>query len=337
MKTFKIRLTSFIKWILFHLGIFSLIRILLPNDKVAILRYHSIQEPDKNFYASPSITISPEAFEKQVKYLSKRYNVISLDEVVDCIKTPRPFPKNSIVFTFDDGYADNYNAYKILKKYGATGTFYLTSACIDNESPLWLFEVHYLVNNTKENKLELSVNGEKVIFDLREQQHKPQIINEIITLVKSNNLQTREEIRSQLRIKLGVNGLKDASKKVMLTWEQVKEMAANGMTIGGHTLTHANLPNADFEDAMHEIKDCKTMLEKNLDIPIKHFSYPNGGNYEYFNDAIKKAVKETSFVSSTTSKNDFAGLDSDLYELSRIGVSKKFSELVYLLEGERIR
>lgn len=334
---FKTHLTSFIKCFLFKLGIFSLIRVLFPNDKVAILRYHSIQEPDNNFYASPSITISPKDFERHVKYFSRKYNVISLDEVVDCIETQRPFPKNSIVFTFDDGYADNYNAYKILKKYGVMGTFYLTAGCIDNENPLWLFEVHYLINNTKKEKLELEIKDEKITFDLSKQQNKLNIINEIMTLVKSNNLQTREEIMKQLRKRLSVDDLEDASKEVMLTWEQVKDMAADDMTVAAHTISHANLPNATLEDAMQEIKGCKAIIEERLNIPIKHFSYPNGGDYEYFNDTIKKIVKEAGFISSTTSKNDLVGLDSDLYELSRIGVPKKLSELIYILEGERIR
>jgi peptidoglycan/xylan/chitin deacetylase (PgdA/CDA1 family) len=75
-----------------------------------------------------------------------------------------------------------------------------------------------------------------------------------------------------------VNNFQAMSKKVMLTWEQVREMKNNGMTIGGHTMTHINLPNAKAEDARQEIIDCKELIENKIGSKVNHFSYPNSAN-----------------------------------------------------------
>ena len=51
------------------------------------------------------------------------------------------------------------------------------------------------------------------------------------------------------------------------------------MTIGGHTMTHLNLPNALADDAMNEIENCKALLQEKTGSSVQHFSYPNGGPY----------------------------------------------------------
>src|SRR5574342_541272 len=115
-------LSRFLKVALFALGFFHLLRILFPNRKVAILRYHAVVDPHDNYYANPNICLAVRDFERHVRYFARRYRVISLDEVVDAIRSGKALPHNAVVFTFDDGYADNFLAAEILKRYGASGT-----------------------------------------------------------------------------------------------------------------------------------------------------------------------------------------------------------------------
>lgn len=329
----KAKFTSFIKLLFFHFGIFHIIRILFPANGAAILRYHSVKGGEDNFYTSYGIRISLEAFEKQVHYLTKHYNVISLNEVVRYIENKTLFKKNSIVFTFDDGYADNYDAYLILKKYGATGTFYLTSDYIGSPNPFWLFEIIYLVTNSKKEKLVIHINEKEHIFDIIDKQ---KAIREITILIKSNDLECRQLILNQLRQQIYVPSVTEASKKVMLTWPQVKQMHSDGIDIGGHTSTHANLPNAKPNEAKDEINRCKKTIEERIESPVRHFSYPNSGPYPYFNEYIKDLVKEAGFSSATTSINGFVDMESDIYELKRVRVTENLFEIVCFLEWDRL-
>ncbi len=346
-----------IKNIALKFGAMKLCRQIFKNNTVAILRYHSIVSPEDNYYASPSICISLDKFEKQIRYISRNFQVISLDTVADCIQNNEDFPEKAVVITFDDGYKDNYNAYRVLKKYNITGTFYIAAGCIDNTSTLWLFEVIYLVsktnqklitiklnntnntNNTKNTKNQNSGNrGQNTLrFPLENSKDRSLAIRRITEVIKSHDLIIREDIRSQLRAQTSdVIDLKEKSEKVMLSWNQVREMVQNGMSIGGHTMTHLNLPNAKEDDALREITECKALIQEKTGMPAHHFSYPNGGNYDYYNDSIIKMVKKSGYRTAATSNNGVAVFPCNPFELKRLRVTSNLAEILYQVDIEPV-
>jgi len=313
----------------------GLFRRIAEGETVGILRYHAIVNPDDNYYASPGISITPKEFDDQIRFLSKHFSVISLDTVAKCIARRQSFPARSIVLTFDDGYRDNYLAYKILKKYNGSGTFYIVTEAIGNQSPLWLFEVIYRLRKTSRQALDITLPDTHLHFSFRSHADRAEAAREVTEVIKSNTLEVRNSIMAQVIDQLDdIPQFAEKVSSVMLDWEQVCEMAANGMTIGGHTMTHLNLPNADFKDALREIGGCKKTIERAIGSEVRHFSYPNGGNYAYYNDAVKKAVKEAGYTTSTTSNNGVVGLRSDRWELERVRVTSNISEIVYQLNCE---
>src|SRR5688572_1228753 len=121
----------------------------------------------------------------------------------------------------------------------------------------------------------------------------------------------------------------------MLTWAELAEMHRMGMTIGAHTMTHANLPSAGFDVATQEIVESKARLERELGVPVTTFSYPNGGAERYYTPELQRAVADAGYVAAASSCNAFAGPDSDLYALERIEVEERLEDLVFALEVER--
>lgn len=101
-----------------------------PKYSPPILTYHSFD------YGKGLLSVSPENFEKQMRYLKdKGFNVIPLDELVEGIKNRRKFARNTVVITIDDGYADNFtNAYPVLKKYGFPAVIFLITNYMDSNS-----------------------------------------------------------------------------------------------------------------------------------------------------------------------------------------------------------
>lgn len=326
-----------IKNILFKSGIYPHSSYFSKGRHIAILRYHSIQDGELNDYVSPNIALAEEVFERQIQYFSKNYTIISMDEVADCYRRQKQFPKKAMTITFDDGYRDNFTVYRILKKYGANATFYVVTGCLGEGEPFWLFEIIYLIKNTKKKIIKLDVSGQVMTLPIATTNEKAIAIRKVTETIKSNNLKIREKMRERLRSQLSdVSGLEKRSSQIMLTWEQLQEMSANGMIIGGHTMTHLNLPNADPDDALREIRDCKDLLEKKLQKPVLHFSYPNGGNYAYYSQAIINMVKKAGYLTSTTSKNGLADVNSNVFELQRIRVTPNLPEIYYQIEWEPI-
>jgi hypothetical protein len=148
---------------------------------------------------------------------------------------------------------------------------------------------------------------------------------------KSHPLPVREALRESLRAVARAG----EPPPVMLTWDAVREMHGLGMTIGSHTMTHANLPSAGLEGATRELTDSRQRLEQELDAVVTLFSYPNGGAESYVTPAVQEAVRAAGYVAATTSENGFAGHGSDLFGLQRLEVEESLQHLVFALEVER--
>ncbi len=59
-----------------------------------------------------------------------------------------------------------------------------------------------------------------------------------------------------------------------LTWSEVKELAAAGWEMGGHTVTHPELPRLSWPEIEREVRQCKDTIEERLGLPIRSFAHP---------------------------------------------------------------
>ena len=91
---------------------------------VPVLNYHQINDQAEN-----ALTIHPDQFEAQMKYLvDNGFHTITPADMLDSWENGTPLPDKPVILTFDDGYADNYrNAFPILEKYNLKGTIFLIS------------------------------------------------------------------------------------------------------------------------------------------------------------------------------------------------------------------
>lgn len=319
------------KTALLRMGGYSALRRCLPSRGVAILRYHAICGEDGYSYADPEICVSPQAFEQHAAYLAANYSVLPLPEVVDRLRAGRPLPQNCVAITFDDGYADNLAAARVLHRHGLTATFYLTAGCLADGEPFWPAELRALVPLVREPLLRLAAAGHAVDVPLGTETDRRQAIRSLTRLFKSNPIPVRESLRAQLRRAAGDPHVAGP----MLTWSDVAEMQRIGMTIGAHTVTHPNLPSAGLDAAAAEVKGSRLQLEAATGAPVSMFSYPNGGAERYYTPELQRLVADSGFAAAASSRNGFAGAKSDLYALERIEVQERLEDLVFALEVER--
>jgi peptidoglycan/xylan/chitin deacetylase (PgdA/CDA1 family) len=318
---------AFYKW-----GLQSSLRRSFPSGRPIIIRYHSVSQD--NDLVSGGITVSPRVFEEQVCYFAAHFRPVLMDTLINCIQSRQPFPENAIVLTFDDGYADNYEAARVLKKHGMSGVFYITAGCIESEERFWVGEIHHLLGKTNQNVVRLRVR-DKLFETFLSDSDRAEPIRRLTQLIKTVDVATRERIREELKTQLyDVPPLED---HLMLTWRQLSEMVAMGMEIGGHTMTHCNLPSATKKEAWNEISACKVLLEERLGTNVEHFAYPNGGSSQYYNSQIKEMVRRAGYRSAVTSKVGVVDLSNDPFELWRIRTTEQLSEILWEIEESRIR
>ena len=76
--------------------------------------------------------------------------------------------------------------------------------------------------------------------------------------------------RLQLRCSVESNG------ESILTREQLRELAAGGIEIQSHGMTHADLPALDNKQVLWEMTESRKILEDIIEHPVKYFCYPFG-------------------------------------------------------------
>ncbi len=62
----------------------------------------------------------------------------------------------------------------------------------------------------------------------------------------------------------------------LMSWEDCRAMLAAGMTIGSHTVSHANLSSLDESSVLDELSRSKAVIELKLGIPCRHSACPWG-------------------------------------------------------------
>jgi peptidoglycan/xylan/chitin deacetylase (PgdA/CDA1 family) len=76
----------------------------------------------------------------------------------------------------------------------------------------------------------------------------------------------------------------------------LRELAADGMAIGSHSVTHRYLPSLSLDESRNEIHRSKRALEDLLERNVSSFSYPMGG----WNPALRDAVAEAGYRTAVT-------------------------------------
>jgi peptidoglycan/xylan/chitin deacetylase (PgdA/CDA1 family) len=105
--------------------------------RVPILVYHHIRQPAANGSRGlKRLTVTPEAFDQQMKYLQENgYHVVTFAALFDAAEHGGELPAHPAVITFDDGWEDQYsNALPTLEKYHYPATFFIVTNYIGYRS-----------------------------------------------------------------------------------------------------------------------------------------------------------------------------------------------------------
>lgn len=294
-----------ILYFLFHYsGVFgfalSILKKIRRQYPCIILLYHRIVDDNTKYLdKGPGMHHHIRDFEQEIPYLKKHYQVLTMDEVVAQLKSGRGFDRPTVAITFDDGYRDNYTlAYPVLKKYKVPVTIYLTTSLIGTDERTWTDQIEHAFLQTDRDYFVMSEPSGEEKISIKTNEERRAICIEVTSKLKSVPDMRRKELLADIFENLGLNGgspLKQG-QRMMLSWDEVKEMAANKITFGSHSHTHPILSKMPLEEAKEEILISKKFIEEQLGSEVKHFAYPNG-RAEDFSEELGEYCREIGFES----------------------------------------
>lgn len=98
---------------------------------------------------------------------------------------------------------------------------------------------------------------------------------------------------------------------------QLRSVMQEGITVGAHTHTHADLPTLDDASKRREIVRCRQELESLIDRPVTTFAYPFG----HFDAATVQAVRDAGYQLACTTQYRRARSNERPLEVPRILIS----------------
>ena len=104
--------------------------------------------------------------------------------------------------------------------------------------------------------------------------------------------------------------------KNYMTWDQARELDANGISIESHTVDHKSMTDLTDEQLRMELVESKKKAEKELGHPVEYMAYPTGT----YNLHIAEMVKEAGYNAAFTIKYGNVDKASNIYALERVPI-----------------
>ena len=105
----------------------------------------------------------------------------------------------------------------------------------------------------------------------------------------------------------------------LLSWDELRELPAKGVTVGSHGLSHVSLSLAPNDVRHREIHASRAVLQRRIGQSVKVISVPYGKQEDYTRAVIDEA-RAAGYCAAVTARYGWNWIGDDPFELRRIGV-----------------
>jgi peptidoglycan/xylan/chitin deacetylase (PgdA/CDA1 family) len=302
-----------------------------------ILMYHRVTElsNDPNFLA-----VTPKHFAEQMDVIRRHCIPIQLKELVEAPRNGK-VPKQAVVVTFDDGYADNlHEAAPLLERYEIPATVFVTAGQVGSQREFWWDELDCLLlqPGNLPSRLHLNVNGSTFDFQLdeastyteedyrrnrdwhiaREDDPGPrqQLFRKLLAAMSVLPGAEREKLVNDLLVWAGADPIARPTHRPLTVDELIRLQKCRLMEVGAHTMTHPMLAKLPEVHQRSEIKQSKQALEAILNRPVTSFAFPFGSS----SPKTVAIVRDEGFVCACSTRADVVSMRTDCFQLPRLCV-----------------
>ncbi len=300
---------------------------LLTRKHVRVLMYHRFshdQEPGRRF-------VSAEVLKSQLRYIKRHHPNWSPDDQSGALKGGRPWEPCPVVITVDDGYRDFYEvAFPVFREFEFKPVLFVTTNFVEHELLLWWDRLRVILEKTFVETLHLPLHGEQIELSLKSDAERAHAWNYVADLCRFMPHERKERLLRQIAddLAVGPEQIRDDGC-LASTWEQIAEMAENGVIIGAHTENHPILSRLEPDRAREEIVGSRLKLEEKLQASVDWFCYPQGGPAD-FTGKTRDIVAQAGFKGSYIA---YQALEYDHYTLPRYGVAETITDFTWCLCG----
>lgn len=308
-----------------HSGGLRLLESVPAWSGLVVLNYHRIGAAGHSMLDHALWSATQDDFETQVKTLKAHFDLIGIDDLASAIgdasrdETRRRH--RFAMITFDDGYIDNYElAFPVLQAHDATATFFLTTSFVGDRQLGWWDEIAWMVRSSPRRTLRLMSPwfDEAVDFST---EPADELIGHLLRRFYSLPGHQTASYLDWIAEATGSGRAPDIlSDTLWMNWNQAREMADAGMSIGAHTVTHPVLANLSAEEQLFEVLESRLTIEQATGQSVNAFSHPVGRR-DSFNADTRSALSQAGFDWAFSYYGGFvSGQTADRFDIPRFAV-----------------
>lgn len=288
---------------------------------VLVLNYHRIGDPSQSPVDRGVFSATAEGFEAHLTLLKRDADIVRPGDLAARIGKPG----RHVMITFDDGYRDNFDlAFPILRSHGVAATFFLCTGFLDRRETAWWDEIAWLVRTSPLSVLPAN-SWLATPLPLGASDREP-MIRTLLSVYKSLPASDAAALLNDLRKRSGSPPPDPAlAADLWMTWDMVREMAAAGMEIGGHTVSHPVLSRLAPDAQRAEIEGGQERFLAELGRVSRSFAYPVGSR-DAFDGHTKAAVRAAGFDVAFSFYGGYARMKTwDPLDIPRVHLSSDTS------------
>jgi peptidoglycan/xylan/chitin deacetylase (PgdA/CDA1 family) len=272
-----------------------------------------------------------DAFEDLARLLQRDFDVLPLDAMAEVLRNPARHPR-ALFLMSDDGYANTLTtAAPVLKAYSLPWTLFVSTHHIDTGDftpPTW---TRLFAMEAPEGGYKLPHLENPIILNSYEQ--RAALADDVWKCLKNMVFPQAQETLGVMKALLGKTGIDLKTKypsETFLTWDQVRALDRDGITIGAH---------ADIHWAMHEDQPADFLREQALrprqriGKEIGHcrfFAYPFGNRGDVGRGAWE-AVRDAGYDYAFTTIAGTLNASANPWLLPRYGLASQETNLAAFL------
>jgi len=299
----------------------------LPPHALTVVTYHRVQTPvPVALFDDEVIDATTESFDSQLETIARHFRTVGIDDLIGFLDG-KPLPPNPIIISFDDGYRDNrHAALPLLQKHGLRALFFIVSSAIEDRRVFWWDRIAYLLKQSVRTELELTY-PRPLRLALEPRRHA---IDTLLRIVKDDWNLDLDRFLDELAVAAGVSYTRADDRRfadqLLMTWDDVRELAAAGMDVESHTRTHRLLGTIPPDQLSEELLGSRLQLEAALNRPVRALAYPAGGGHSterpILREALRAAGYQLAFTSATGINQLLVAPTIDRWGIRRICIDR---------------
>lgn len=239
-----------------------------------VLTYHRIADSETWPHLDPAlVSATPDAFRQQMLHLKRWYRPVSLGEVLRAFRDGDPLPPRAVHVTVDDAYRDfSETAWPILRELGIPVTLFVATAYPDDPGrSFWWDRLHRVRSTGGDENWKQAIQAQATT--LTGWQTNGADLRGSLRRLPHDETERLVDVACDAA---GLTGGEPAERSTVLSWDELRELHRQGVTMGAHTRDHVALSQVDPLRARSEIRQSLDDLTRELGEGPWAFAYPYG-------------------------------------------------------------